>query len=74
MRTTVELPDELLTRAKVRASATGVSLKQFFIEALERSLDPASKKARRILPVIGRLNASSIGVLTAKQIDEAMFG
>jgi hypothetical protein len=74
MRTTVELRDELLTRAKVRASASGVSLKQFFIEAIERSLEPANKKARRTPPAIGSRNARSIGVLTAKQIDEAMFG
>ncbi len=74
MRTTVELPDELLTRAKVRASASGVSLKQFFIAAIERSLEPANGKARRTPPVIGSRNARSIGVLTAKQIDEAMFG
>jgi hypothetical protein len=74
MRTTVELPDELLTRAKVRASASGVSLKQFFISALEQSLEPASRKQRRTPPVIGSRNARSIAVLTAKQIDEAMFG
>jgi hypothetical protein len=74
MRTTVELPDELLIRAKVRASVSGVSLKQFFIEAIERSLEPAGRKARRAPPAIGSRNARSIGVLTAKQIDEAMFG
>ena len=74
MRTTVELPDELLTRAKVRASASGVSLKQFFIEAIERSLEPSGRKVRRDPPVIGSRTARSIGVLTAKQIDEAMFG
>jgi hypothetical protein len=74
MRTTVELPDELLTRAKVRASASGVSLKQFFIEAIERSLEPARKKVRRTPPAIGSRHARPIGVLTAKQIDEAMFG
>jgi len=74
MRTTVELPDELLTRAKVRATASGVSLKQFFIEAIERSLEPANKKVRRVPPAIGSRSARPIGVLTAKQIDEAMFG
>jgi hypothetical protein len=74
MRTTVELPDELLTRAKVRALASGVSLKQFFIDAIERSLQPANKKVRRTPPAIGSRNARAIGVLTAKQIDEAMFG
>ena len=74
MRTTVELPDDLLTRAKVRASASGVSLKQFFIQALEQSLEPASRKVRRAPPAIGSRNGRPIGVLTAKQIDEAMFG
>ena len=74
MRTTVELPDELLTRVKVRASTSGVSLKEFFVQALEQSLEPASKKVRRTPPAIGSRSARPIGILTAKQIDEAMFG
>jgi len=38
MRTTIELPDELLKKAKIRAVQEGVSLKQIFIRALNREL------------------------------------
>ena len=38
MRTTIELPDETLTRAKALSVTSGVSLRQFFIEAIEQKL------------------------------------
>ena len=34
----------------------------------------ASGKVRRTPPVIGNRNGKSVGVLTAQQIDAAMFG
>jgi hypothetical protein len=74
MRTTVELPDDLLTRAKSKAAQSGVSLRQFFIEAVELKLAPASRKTRRDPPVVGGRGGRRLGVLTAEQIDEAMFG
>jgi hypothetical protein len=73
MRTTIELPDSLLSRAKSHAALAGVSLKEFFIEAVEKSLVPP-RKTRRPLPAIGSPKGRRIKVLTAKQIDEAMFG
>jgi plasmid stability protein len=74
MRTTIELPDELLAKAKVRAASRGVSLKQFFIQAIEQTLAPERVKVRRPPPAIGNSRSRRIGVLTAEQIDEAMFG
>ena len=74
MRTTIELPDELLAKAKSRAALEGVSLKQFFIQAIEQKLAPANAKIRRAPPVIGSARGPRIGVLTPEQIDEAMFG
>jgi hypothetical protein len=75
MRTTVELPDELLTRAKIRAVSSGISLRQFFVEAVEQKLTtPARKKVRRDPPVIGSADGLPIPDLTREQIDEAMFG
>ena len=38
MRTTLELPDELLRQAKARAALRGMKLKEFVAEALERAL------------------------------------
>ena len=34
MRTTVDIPDALLTKARVRAAELGVSLKEFIAEAV----------------------------------------
>jgi hypothetical protein len=75
MRTTVELPDELLTRAKIRATSSGISLRQFFVEAVEQKLTTqAKKKVRRDPPTIGSPDGLPIRDLTREQIDEAMFG
>ena len=74
MRTTIELPDELLTQARNRAAMAGISLKEFFIQAIEQRLEVKKKKTRRPPPVIGSADAPRIGVLTAEQMDEAMFG
>jgi hypothetical protein len=74
MRTTIELPDELLARAKSHAALTGISLKEFFIKAVEQNLAPQTPKTRRPPPVLGSASAPRIRVLTPEQIDEAMFG
>ena len=74
MRTTIELPDDLLTRAKSRATMAGISLREFFIEAVEQKLAPSGKRIRQSPPEIGSVDAPRIGVLTAEQIDAAMFG
>ena len=38
MRTTVELPDDLIMPAKAQVAMAGISLKDLFIEALESRL------------------------------------
>ncbi len=39
MKTTIELPDDLLRRAKVRAANQGTTLKRLVIEGLETVLE-----------------------------------
>ena len=68
------MPDEVLTRAKSRAALAGISLRQFFVEAVEQKLAPESRKVRREPPVIGSKKARPIRDLTSKRIDEALFG
>ena len=72
MRTTIELPDELMLRAKQRAAETGQSLKEFFTVAVEEKL-AGRKKVRREPPTVGGTEGPPI-VITREQIDEAMFG
>lgn len=42
MKTTIEIPGPTLRRAKTIASARGISLKQFFTEAVEDKLKAAA--------------------------------
>jgi len=74
MRTTIELPDELLKKAKVHAAASGISVRAFFVAAVEQKLEPTKNKVRRPLPTVGSGNSPVIRDLTAEQIDEAIFG
>jgi hypothetical protein len=73
MRTTIELPDKLLSRAKSRAALEGVSLKELFIEALEQKLSPFPRKVRRPPPLLST-GGRPVPDLTDEQIQEAMFG
>lgn len=44
MKTTIELPDTMLRQAKIFAAARGVTLKRFFIEALEEQFRRCSNE------------------------------
>ena len=74
MRTTIELPDELLALARNSAAVNGISLRQFFIEAVQSRLAPEKRKVRKAPPAIGDAHAPRTTALTREQIDEAMFG
>ena len=73
MRTTIELPDTLLSAAKTRAAQDGVSLREFFITAVRQTL-ARGKKVRREPPHVGSQDGPPIPDLTREEIDEAMFG
>jgi len=45
MKTTLDLPDELLHRAKLAALERGTSLKAIVVEALTRELGPSGRNA-----------------------------
>ena len=74
MRTTIELPDHLLLQAKSTAALSGMSLKDFFISAIEQKLAGTAIKTRREPPTVGSATGRPIDVLTPEQVDEAMFG
>ena len=73
MRTTVELPDDLLSAAKIRAIKDGVSLREFFTEAIRQSLT-RGEKVRREPPHVGSKDGPPIPDLTREEINEAMLG
>lgn len=74
MRTTIELPDDLLALAKSTAALNGISLRQFFVEAVRSRLAPEKRKVRKAPPAIGDVQAPRMKTLTREQVDEAMFG
>jgi len=42
MRTTIDLPDHIMKKAKIKAIEEGITLKEFFIKALEKEMQPAT--------------------------------
>ncbi len=75
MRTTIELPDEILNRAKVRAAEANITLRQLFVKALESHLGQRPQKTRKAPPLIrGKRTAPAVRLLTPEEVDEAMFG
>jgi len=48
MRTTIELPDPLFRVAKTLANQKGISLKEFFTEALDRAVNAPSSHSNRM--------------------------
>jgi hypothetical protein len=74
MRTTIELPDALMVQAKMRAAERGMSLRNFFIEAVGKAVAPDRPKVRRPPPSIGDGKGPKIRAATREEIDEAMFG
>jgi hypothetical protein len=73
MRTTIELPDELLRKAKILAAVEGISLKKFFIDAVERKVSPPAKPKHRREPPVIDTGGPPIPDLTSEQIEEAML-
>lgn len=71
MRTTLDLPDDLLKRAKSEAVDRGTSLRNVVAAALERELsrplDPAKQRRRAKFPIFesvapGSLRLTSAGI------------
>jgi hypothetical protein len=74
MRITIELPNELVAQAKTSAALSGISFRQFLIEAITRTLAPEKRRLRKTSPAVGHPDAPLIKAPTRQQIDEALFG
>ena len=78
MRTTIDLPDDLLRRAKATAALRGMKLKDFVASVLERSMRSdaetvqATAPRRRKLPVMIPATGRKIPVLTNAEIFELL--
>jgi hypothetical protein len=69
MRTTLDLPDDLLRRAKIAAVERGTTLRELVGRALERELrsPPESRSTRRrtAFPVFGSQAAGTLDLTSA---------
>ena len=73
MRTTIELPDPLFRVAKTLASEKGISLKDFFTEALQRAVSqPPSRGHRMDLPPVRSVGGKRIPVRSNAQLAELL--
>ena len=70
MRTTIDLPDDVLRRAKITAVERGSSLRQLVIDALKRELDERAPETRRRLtrPPIKLAADSPLRTLSPEEI------
>jgi hypothetical protein len=76
VKTTIDIPDSLYKKAKIRAVERGLTLKDIVLTSLERELDappagsapPVARWAqRKLLPEFARLEAA--GAFTARSGD-----
>ena len=78
MKTTIELPDETLRRAKVFAAERDTTLKELITDALERFLETPSRSRertrkaalKRLLAEMQASNAGPMKPLTRDQIHD----
>ncbi len=75
MRTTVDLPDELLRRAKARAALDGSSLKDLLRGYIEHGLAaglpvavPPAKPRRSLLPVARPATGRTLPALSSREL------
>lgn len=75
MRTTVDIPDYVMRRAKATAALNGSSLKQYLVEAIEARLEMSagnvSKKHRVTLPLVRSKSPGAVA-LTADGVARAL--
>lgn len=72
MKTTLEMPDATLRRAKAKAAERGIPLRQFVTEAVEDKLaaaTPAGKPWTRMAGKLKHLHTETVRI--QKKIDEA---
>jgi len=59
MRTTLDLPDDVLRRAKIEAVERGSTLRQLVIDALQREMETADRPRKRLKRAPIRLAADA---------------
>ncbi len=83
MRTTLDLPDDILRRAKIEAVERGSTLRQLVVDALQREMSGAERPRKRLNrpPVklaadapLRRLSPDAVKQLDAEDLQRAKVG
>ncbi len=59
MRTTLDLPDDILRRAKIEAVERGATLRQLVIDALQREMASTERPRKRLAKPLVKLAADA---------------
>jgi metal-responsive CopG/Arc/MetJ family transcriptional regulator len=74
MKTTLEIPDELLEEAKAAAAQSGISLRAFVSEALRDKLAEAAKCEKPWMASFGKLSSLRSETARINRVIEEEFG
>jgi hypothetical protein len=77
MKTTIDIPEHLYRKAKIRAAETGTTLKQIVLTSLGKELEPATPSSpgqsfmekRKLTPEFARLEAQGAFAPTSSDRD-----
>lgn len=73
MRTTIDIPDDVYRRLKIKAATEGKPVRQIVLRGVERELMAESRPARKFeVPVISSTRPGTLD-LTNEQIDDILF-
>ncbi len=72
MRTTNDLPDDLVRAARVRAAESDETLKELFTRALTRELGSPTTKRRGELPLIGSSRRGTVQI-SPSELEQALI-
>ena len=77
MRTTIDIPDEILRRAKSTAALRGMKLKElvalFIEQGLESTATPVARGHKRPLPEVLPRTGTPVPSLSSAQIEELLL-
>lgn len=74
MKTTIEIPDALFRKAKVKAAERGIPLRALMVSALTRELEPERDADKPWMKTFGGLKHLHKETLRINQIIDEEFG
>ncbi|MBM3495427.1 MAG: hypothetical protein FJX72_14060 [Armatimonadetes bacterium] len=79
MRTTIDLPDDLLRRAQASAARRGIKLKHLVTQCVERGLEMDAEPTRaygheRPLPALVPPTDTPVRAMTSREVEDLLLG